>query len=204
MNITKLPNRLVSRLLYKTKLIAALGSLTLTLLVLAACAPAGSPTSPQVVPTSFSPTEIYTPMEPTPLSTSERSSQFEARTIIPETIIMDKDAKMTKTPPKPPPPGSTENQLVNFAKEDLANHLGIPVEQIELITMEHVTWPDGSLGCPEPGVEHIQVQREGSLIRLRVGKTIYQYHSGGGRPPFLCEHPSVGKDLPPSSGLGNE
>ena len=81
--------------------------------------------------------------------------------------------------------------MVVFAREDLANRLGIPVEQIELITMEFVTWPDGSLGCPEPGVEYIQVQREGTLIRLRADKHIYQYHSGGGRPPFLCEHPSV-------------
>jgi hypothetical protein len=111
---------------------------------------------------------------------------------------------MTKTPPKPPPPGSTENQLVVFAREDLAKRLGIPVEQIELITMESVTWPDGSLGCPEPGVEYIQVQREGTLIRLRADKHIYQYHSGGGRPPFLCEHPSVVLDNPPPSGFGNE
>ena len=204
MNITKLPNRLVSRLLYKTQLIAALGSLTLTLLVLAACAPDGRLTSPQVVATSFSPTKTYTPMDPTPPSTPERSSQFEARTIIPETIIHDKVAKMTKTPQIPRPPGSTENQLVVSAKEDLANRLGIPIEEIELITMEAVTWPDGSLGCPESGVEYIQVQREGARIRLRAEKRIYQYHSGGGRPPFLCEHPSVDKDLPPPSGFGNE
>jgi len=111
---------------------------------------------------------------------------------------------MTKTPPIPPPPGSTENQLVVAAREDLADRLGIPVEQIELITLEAVTWPDGSLGCPEPGVEYIQVQREGTLIRLRVGTRIYQYHSGGSRPPFLCEHPSVDMELPPPSGFGNE
>ena len=111
---------------------------------------------------------------------------------------------MTESPQIPPPPGSTENQLVVYAKEDLAKRLGIPVEEIELITMEAVTWPEGSLGCPESGVEYIQVQREGARIRLRAEKRIYQYHSGGGLPPFLCEHPSVYKDLPPSSGFGNE
>ena len=111
---------------------------------------------------------------------------------------------MTKTPQIPPPPGSTENQLVVYAKEDLAERLGIPIEEIELITMEAVTWPDGSLGCPKPGVEYTQVQREGALIRLRAEKHIYRYHSGGGRPPFLCEHPSVDMDLPPPSGFGYE
>jgi hypothetical protein len=98
----------------------------------------------------------------------------------------------------------TENHLVRQAKEDLAQRLGIPLEDIELVSIEAVTWPDGSLGCPEPGVEYIQVQQEGLLIRLRVGKRIYQYHSGGRRQPFLCEHPSVYKDLPPPSGFGNE
>lgn len=111
---------------------------------------------------------------------------------------------MTETPQIPSPLDSNENRLVRLAKEDLAQRLDVPLEQIELVSMEAVTWPDGSLGCPEPGVEYIQVQREGSLIRLRVGKRVYQYHSGGRRQPFLCEHPSVYKDLPPPSGFGNE
>jgi hypothetical protein len=111
---------------------------------------------------------------------------------------------MTQTPQNPAPQSLTEDQLVAHAKADLAQRLDIPPEGIELLSAEAVVWPDGSLGCPEPGVEHIQIQREGTLIRLRVGKRVYQYHSGGGQTPFLCEHPSELKPLPPGSGFGNE
>jgi hypothetical protein len=192
------------RLLYQTKLVAVLVVLTLVSLLMAACEPARSPSLSSMTPTSLSSTKTDPPKESTPPSTPDLGLQLEAQTISPQTIIHNKDVKMTKIPPTPPPPGSTENQQVVQAKEDLAQRLGIPLEQIELLSFEAVTWPDGSLGCPEPGVEYIQIQREGSLIRLRAEKRIYQYHSGGGRAPFLCEHPSVPKDLPPPSGFGNE
>jgi hypothetical protein len=73
-----------------------------------------------------------------------------------------------------------------------------------VVEMRTVVWPDGSLGCPEPDVAYIQVQRDGLLIRLRARRRVYQYHSGGGRPPFLCEHPIVPEDIPPSPGLSLE
>ena len=38
---------------------------------------------------------------------------------------------------------------------------------------------------------YIQVQVEGALVRLRVNKDIYEYHSGGRRQPFLCEQPAT-------------
>jgi hypothetical protein len=63
---------------------------------------------------------------------------------------MGKDARMTKTPAIQSPLGLPENQLIVSTKEELAYFLGIPVEQIELIAIESITWPDGSLGCPKP------------------------------------------------------
>ena len=52
-----------------------------------------------------------------------------------------------------------------------------------------VVWPDGSLGCPRPGVEYTQMVQEGVLIRLQLGVRIYAYHGGGSRLPELCEAP---------------
>jgi hypothetical protein len=92
------------------------------------------------------------------------------------------------TVPMPSSPGS--NKLVSEAKDDLAQRLGIDPDQIELIEFRAVVWPDGSLGCPQHGVAYTQVQVEGALIRLRAEGRVYEYHSGGGRTPFLCEHPS--------------
>lgn len=93
-------------------------------------------------------------------------------------------------PSNPTPPGSVEpglESLVNKAKEDLANRLSIPVQQIEVLEAKSVVWPDSSLGCPQPGMRYTQIPHDGALIRLGVEGRVYEYHSGGGRDPFLCE-----------------
>jgi len=90
----------------------------------------------------------------------------------------------------------TGNQypLVSQAKEDLAERLGVPVTKIELLKIEEVTWRDGSLGCPQPGMLYTQALVNGSKIQLVHNGTIYQYHSGRGGAPFLCENPPKDMD----------
>jgi hypothetical protein len=91
-------------------------------------------------------------------------------------------------PISPSVPGDqTNNPLVEQAKEDLAARLGIQTSEIELLKYEEVVWPDSSLGCPQPGMEYLQVPMDGVLIRLSAGGQVYNYHSGGSRGVFLCE-----------------
>ncbi len=73
------------------------------------------------------------------------------------------------------------------ARADLAERLGVPVDEITLVSSEEVTWPDSSLGCPQPGMMYAQVLTSGSRITLSAGGRTYEYHSGGQRAPFLCE-----------------
>jgi len=82
---------------------------------------------------------------------------------------------------------STDNPLVRQAKGDLASRLAMPVAEISMISFEEVTWPDGSLGCPHPEMKYTQVPVDGARIILAVRDRRYEYHSGGGRGPFLCE-----------------
>jgi hypothetical protein len=98
-------------------------------------------------------------------------------------------------------------KLVMHAKEDLAGRLSLEadkVDQIDLIEIKAVVWPDSSLGCPQPGMVYIQVQQDGLRIRLRVGKRIYSYHSGGSRLPFLCEQATEDDSLTTLPGSGNQ
>ena len=82
-----------------------------------------------------------------------------------------------------------EDSLSSLAVTDLANRLGIPEGDIEILAQEKVTWRDGSLGCPKPGMMYTQALVEGSRIVLRVGGRDYSYHSKAGKPPFYCEDP---------------
>ena len=106
------------------------------------------------------------------------------------------------TPTTNVPPGL--QKLVDLAVADLAQRLSIAADQIDVIEVKAIVWPDGGLGCPEPGVAYIQVQQEGLLIRFRAGERLYNYHSGGGRPPFLCEQPVDYDKLRAPPGLGTD
>lgn len=79
--------------------------------------------------------------------------------------------------------------LVEQAKADLANKLNVQAASIQVVEAESVEWPDGSLGCPKPGIMYIQMVTPGTMIRLQYAGKIYEYHSGGSRPPFYCENP---------------
>lgn len=80
--------------------------------------------------------------------------------------------------------------LVQVAVQDLVKRLDIPVEQIKLLEIREVVWPDASLGCPQPGMVYAQVLQDGLLIRLGVENQMYFYHSGESQDPFLCEETS--------------
>jgi hypothetical protein len=75
------------------------------------------------------------------------------------------------------------------AVDDLAGRLGVDPADITVVTAEEVTWRDGSLGCPRPGMMYPQVLTSGSRVVLESRGDRYEYHAGGRRSAFLCENP---------------
>lgn len=101
---------------------------------------------------------------------------------------------------KPLYPGQIDSGLTPFvdvAITDLAERLGADPEQITTVSAVLVTWSDGSLGCPLPGMAYAQVLQDGSIIELSYATKVYRYHSGGNRIPFLCDQPLA---APPVTG----
>ncbi len=86
---------------------------------------------------------------------------------------------------QPASPGS----VVDQATADLSKRLGVDAAAVTVVSSDEVTWPDGSLGCPEPGMRYTQALVPGNRTILEVDGKQYHYHSGGHRAPFLCEHP---------------
>lgn len=85
--------------------------------------------------------------------------------------------------------GQSQNPQVDQAKEDLAKRLGLPIAGIELLKLEAVTWPDSSLGCPQPGMAYAQMLTPGFLIILSVEDQAYKYHASSGTEVIYCENP---------------
>jgi hypothetical protein len=93
------------------------------------------------------------------------------------------------TPTSPFPLDPNLQDLVQKAREDLANRLSLPLSQINLVLAEEVTWPDASLGCPEEGMQYAQVLIPGYQIRLESGGQEFEYHASR-KTIVFCEKPS--------------
>ncbi len=83
--------------------------------------------------------------------------------------------------------GAGDALQVTQAKQDLAKRLSVNPNDIELVSFQPMTWPDSSLGCPQPGMLYTQALVEGYLIRLRVSGRVYEYHGSRTGEPLLCE-----------------
>jgi hypothetical protein len=139
--------------------------------------------------------ETEPPSSTVAAAATEPTSAVSSTTTVPPTTapLATSDATlvpMTSRPaaPNPPPDGpvsADETQAV----ADLAARLGVEPATITTVAVEAVTWRDGAIGCPQPGMNYTQALVEGVRVILEVGGKRYQYHAGGARPLFLCEKP---------------
>lgn len=91
-------------------------------------------------------------------------------------------------------------RLADVAKSDLSKKMGVDVVDIDVVEAAYVTWRDSSIGCPRPDMQYMQVLTNGARLVLRANGTLYHYHSGGSRAPFLCPGPSPEEPLPYAPG----
>lgn len=82
--------------------------------------------------------------------------------------------------------GEAASTLLQQALEDLAGRLGVAVDAIRVDAVVEVIWPDGSLGCPQPGQFYTQAIVPGYQILLSYQEKQYDYHADD-RRVFLCE-----------------
>lgn len=67
--------------------------------------------------------------------------------------------------------------VVDIARNELAKRLNISIDQVQVVKIENVDWPDTSLGYPEKGMMYAQVITPGFRIILKAGDRLYEYHS---------------------------
>ena len=70
---------------------------------------------------------------------------------------------------------------------DASTRSGVPRADLVVVSAASRTWPDGSLGCPAPGVAYIQVVLEGYQVIVRAGTTLYDYRGAGTTIFRLCK-----------------
>jgi len=96
---------------------------------------------------------------------------------------------LSKITPQPPTEGETPREMPapgipnpsiaasNRASVELADTLGIDVDDVEIISVQQVEWPDSSLGCPKAGQNYLMVITPGFRVILEAGGQQVEYHT---------------------------
>ena len=84
--------------------------------------------------------------------------------------------------------GEVPADLLALVRAQLAAKVGEAAAASATVEVaQAVTWPDGSLGCPQPGMFYTQMVVQGYQVVLTVNGTRYDYRIGAGGTPALCE-----------------
>jgi hypothetical protein len=85
--------------------------------------------------------------------------------------------------------GGSDSREITIATADAAERAGVAESDVTFVGFEMVTWPDGSLGCPEPDTMYTQALVEGYRIVLEAIGERFVYHGALGDDPFHCADP---------------
>jgi hypothetical protein len=71
----------------------------------------------------------------------------------------------------------TKDQLQELARQDLAQRLGIPIEEITVAKSFTTEWRDESLGCPQPERQYKTRRSKGYVFELQYRGRSFLYNS---------------------------
>jgi len=94
-------------------------------------------------------------------------------------------------------PVNTDLQsIVRAALDDAARRTGHDASTLKVVSSEAVDWPDGSLGCPEPGMAYTMALVPGYRIRIQAGDSVLDYHANRRGHLILCPPGRSGDPAP--------
>jgi hypothetical protein len=121
----------------------------------------------------------------------------------PAPIAASPPRKPVPIPSSAPPEGKLVTaevppDLIEKMRADLAEHAGIAASAAKVVTAESIVWPNGAIGCPQPGQMYTQATVPGYRVELEYNGRVYAYHAAQ-RGGFFkrCDNPqrAVGADI---------
>ena len=76
--------------------------------------------------------------------------------------------------------------MVEAARADAAQRTGLADDALRVQSAEAVVWPDGSLGCAQPGMRYTMALVPGYRIQIQAGNRLLDYHAGQSGQLLLC------------------
>ena len=93
------------------------------------------------------------------------------------------------------PVNATLQSVTEAVLADASKRTGLKISHLEVVETIAVTWPDGSLGCPEPGMNYTMALVPGYRIRIRADQQVLNYHASARGYWVLCP---VGRAVDPA------
>ncbi len=180
------PSSHVTRAARHTRPFRVVGVTLALALALSAC---GSQTDPGGPASSSSPASGTTTEPLTPTTKDEPVTPTDGPTTGPVPV------PGTALPTGPVPPAVLAAPPVQDAIADLAAREAVSPSDVSVAGYAEVTWSDGSLGCPEPGMMYTQALVPGEQLVLQVAEQLFSYHAASGKAFAYCASP-----VPPAGG----
>lgn len=79
-------------------------------------------------------------------------------------------------------------ELLERILVDAAARSGLDDSALAIIQDQAVVWPDGSLGCPQPGMMYTQALVDGYHVLVQAGETVLDYRATQRGSFVLCEN----------------
>jgi len=130
------------------------------------------------------------PTQPVPTITEQLVLPELTPTAVSPTIPAVTPVVPERVPPtetRPLVTGEVPVELLDALKSDLIECTGATLDQIKLVRAQAITWPDGSLGCPQPGVFYTQALVNGYWVVLEAGDQEYDYRLADTGYFFVCQ-----------------
>lgn len=186
------------RQLFKNKLqkraVLVLSLMFISALMLAACAPV----TPADVDSPGSDSDMADPSpSPQDIEPAKPSPTQPPRDLPPGRELVP--GAGTPSLPETPVIGEVPDSLLAEMYAFMENDMGLDPALFTLVRAEFVTWSDGSLDCPQPGMMYTMALVEGYWVQVMVGEQLVDFRAtqnGGFR---ICEQSDFTPPLRPES-----
>ena len=85
------------------------------------------------------------------------------------------------------PTTGSDNPIVQAVLTDAASQLGVPIDEIVVVSAEAKEWSDASLGCPQEGEMYAQVITPGFQIIVEGAGRQLDYRTDSEGNFLVCE-----------------
>lgn len=88
-----------------------------------------------------------------------------------------------------PAVGDVPPDMLEGVIADAASGAGVDPSDVEVITAEAVTWPDGALGCPQPDQMYTQALAPGYRVVVEIDGEELHFHASESGEFAFCADP---------------